>query len=48
MSDEDKYQKELVLKKINKIKAFKEKVLHIKEEEFKNYSSNKVNIKIIK
>ena len=45
MSDEDKFQTELVLKKINKIKAFKEKVLHVKEEEFKNYSSN---IKIIK
>ncbi len=44
MSDENKFQTELVLKKINKIKAFKEKVLHIKEEEFKNYS----NIKIIK
>ena len=45
MSDEDKFQTELVLKKINKIKAFKEKVLHVKEEEFKNYSNN---IKIIK
>ena len=44
MSDEEKFQTELVLSKINKIKSFKEKVLHIKEEEFKNYT----NIKIIK
>ena len=33
---------------MNKIKAFKERVLHIKEEEFKNSSLNKANINNIK
>ena len=42
MNDDKKCQTELVLKKINKIKAFKERVLRIKEEEFKN------NVKEIK
>ena len=42
MNEENKCQTELILKKINKIKAFKERVLRIKEEEFKN------NIKEIK
>ena len=45
MNDVDKLQAELVLKKINKIKSFKEKVLRIKEEEFKNSVNN---IKVIK
>ena len=45
MNDVDKLQADLVLKKINKIKSFKEKVLRIKEEEFKNSVNN---IKVIK
>ena len=48
MNEGDKYQTELIIKKMNKIKAFKERVLHIKEEEFKNSSLNKANINNIK
>jgi hypothetical protein len=48
MKEESKCQSELVLKKIDKIKAFKEKVLRIKEEDFKNTSLNKLNINNIK
>ena len=42
MNEDNKLKAELLLKKIDKIKAFKEKVLRVKEEEFKN------NIKVIK
>ncbi len=38
MKEESKCPTELVLKKIDKIKAFKEKVLRIKEEDFKKTS----------
>ena len=48
MNEESKCQTELVLKKINKIKAFKEKVLRIKEEEFKGSVDKVNNIKIVK
>ena len=36
MKEEKKSQTELVLTKKDKIKSFKERVLHVKEEEFKN------------
>ena len=51
MSKDNKYQNELILKKINKIKSFKEKVLRVREEEFKNPIVNQNisnNIKVIK
>ena len=48
MKEESKCQSELVSKKIDKIKAFKEKVLRIKEEDLKNTSLNKININNIK
>ena len=46
MKEENKCQIDIVIKKINKIKAFKEKVLRIKEEEFKNSSSSNNNKKV--
>ena len=45
MKEENKCQANLVLTKINKIKSFKEKVLRIKEEDFKNSSLNQNNKK---
>ena len=51
MTEENKCQTELILKKIDKIKAFKEKVIRIKEEEFKTSSASKGknnNINILK
>ena len=48
MKEESKCPTELVLKKIDKIKAFKEKVLRIKEEDFKKTSLSKVKINNIK
>ena len=50
MKEEIKCQTEMVMKKIDKIKSFKERVLRIKEEEFKNIKlKDKANdIKTIK